>query len=113
MIIFCGCNINFTIDVKDEAHSLLYLLAVYYCFDLAYPASYGLMYLIDTYCLDHEDEKSSSLKKAKSPKIKTKIPACWTKFLKIFKIFQDREVFDGEQHDDESSQLTLPGNSEQ
>ena len=30
----------------------------------------GLMYLIDTYCLDHEDEKSSSLKKAKSPKIK-------------------------------------------
>ena len=100
-----------SIFVKDETHSLLYLLAVYYCFDLPYSASYGLMYLIDTYCLEQKDEKSSTSNKAMSQKIKTKIAVFWTKFLKNFKIFQDHEVFHGEH--DESSQLALPGNSEQ
>lgn len=38
-------------DVQSEATAILYLLAIYFVYDVKYPTLYGLFYIRDTFCI--------------------------------------------------------------
>ncbi len=80
MIVACGTGISFSMEVSNVVDALLYLLSVYFVFDVKYPALYGLLYVVDCFCIQ-----------TIPPKKKTRVPACWTSFLKNFNMFMSTD----------------------
>jgi len=60
MMILCGNGMSFSINNLESAgHVFLNLLAVYYCFDQAEPACYGILPLLQHFCLHSTHPKTS------------------------------------------------------
>ena len=71
VIIVAGTDLNFVLnDVKEAWEVILKLIAVYYIFDLQYPAAYGLLNLVEQYCLRTSAASSNEAKKRKTKKFK-------------------------------------------
>ncbi|KAI9555022.1 hypothetical protein GHT06_020316 [Daphnia sinensis] len=55
IIVGSSCNVNYkNINVSSVCQVVLNLLSVYYVTDCNYPAMYGVLSLIDRWCLHHE-----------------------------------------------------------
>lgn len=53
MLILCGHSISFSVNNLGSAGQVfLNLLAVYYCFDQVEPACYGILPLLQQFCLN-------------------------------------------------------------
>lgn len=99
-----GEGINLAVkNVESESLVVFYLLSVYYCFDLGYPALYGLLYVVDQLCfqvkVDVMEIKAKKKKKGKG------VPASWTKFLKLFNGFLKKKGKGNVQEDCEDEEL--------
>lgn len=79
MLIVCGDVMNFkNIAVKSMGEAMFNLLSLYYVFDHNYPAVYGILLLLERYCLCN---KGSGVRGKKGD------PSSWRKFTNNFESF--------------------------
>ena len=89
MLILGGVVLNFkNIKVENLCDAIFNLIAVHYVIRLEYPASYGVLDIIDRYCFRKADVDAPLVRKSKrSNKNAKKEFQCITNFLKKFNKF--------------------------
>ena len=77
-MIVCGDGINYIFnEAKQPFHVFLALIAIHYAFDLHYLAGYGLLYVVEEYCITRPLMAIGGLSKKK----RSDIPSCVGKFI--------------------------------
>ena len=80
ILIVCGTAINYkNIKAKSMCETVLSLLSVYYTFDRNYPALYGVLLLVERYCLC----RIGAARQGSKPGDKT----TWKNFVRSFQQF--------------------------
>jgi hypothetical protein len=83
ILIVCGNFINYkNIKTQTMWQTVLYLLSVYYAFDRNYPALYGILLVIERYCL-------CAIGGAKGGQKSDKLT--WKNFIRDFHLFLKNE----------------------
>jgi hypothetical protein len=79
ILIVCGNVINYkNIKTQTVWQTVLHLLSVFYAFDINYPAIYGILLVIEMYCL-------CSIGGAKGGQKSDKVT--WKNFIRDFQLF--------------------------
>lgn len=90
MILVCGCGLSLAIDdVTETYQAILNIFAVYYVFDLKYPAQYGILEIIDKLCLLQSSETLPSKKKSRG--VLSSLNKFEKSFLKFVKAEEEKQ----------------------
>lgn len=92
-VLILGGGLNFrNVRCSSIWEAILQLIAAYYVFDIQYPACYGVLALVDKYCITKDSEHTENQTGSKSQKKGVKKPKkkqfqCLVNFLKEFNNF--------------------------
>lgn len=88
-MIHVGEQISFIRNEKPTAFDVcMHLLSMYYCFDLQFPAMYGVIRAVDKYCLS-SSIKEPCRKKTKISRSKSERKEAYEEFIQKFEAFAD------------------------
>lgn len=92
-MIHVGEQISFIRNEKPSAFQVcMHLLSIYYCFDLQFPAMYGVIRAVDKYCFTSSITEPSRKKKTKISRSKSERREAYEDFIQKFEAFADNNA---------------------